>query len=52
MAAQAGLRLDERRMAILLEGAPWALAMAGRLHKKRDRFEEPALVFRFPGGNG
>ena len=52
MAAQASLRLDERRMAILLEGAPWALAMAGRLHKKRDRFEEPALVFRFPGGNG
>ena len=48
MAHRAGLRLDERQMAILLEAAPHALAMANRVRKDRDRFEEPALVFRFP----
>jgi len=47
-AARAGLKLDERLQTILLETAPYALAMAGRIRKKRDRFEEPALVFRFP----
>ena len=49
MAARAGLKLDERRQAILLEAAPHALAMANRIRKDRGRFEEPALVFRFPG---
>jgi aspartyl-tRNA(Asn)/glutamyl-tRNA(Gln) amidotransferase subunit A len=48
MAARAGLKLDERQQAILLEAAPYALAMANRIRKDRDRFEEPALVFRFP----
>jgi len=36
------------RTAILLETAPFALAMAERNRKPRDRAEEPALVFRFP----
>jgi hypothetical protein len=48
MAARAGLELDERQQAILLETAPYALAMAERIRKDRNRFEEPALVFRFP----
>jgi hypothetical protein len=48
MAARAGLRLNERQQAILLECAPYALAMANRIRKNRGRFEEPALVFRFP----
>lgn len=47
-AVRAGLRLNERQQAILLETAPYALAMADRIRKSRDRFEEPALVFRFP----
>jgi aspartyl-tRNA(Asn)/glutamyl-tRNA(Gln) amidotransferase subunit A len=46
-AARAGLKLDERQMAILLEGAPYALAMADRMRKARDRMEAPSLVFRF-----
>ena len=48
MAARAGLKLDERQEAMLLESAPYALAMAERIRRPRDRFEEPALVFRFP----
>jgi aspartyl-tRNA(Asn)/glutamyl-tRNA(Gln) amidotransferase subunit A len=47
-ANRAGLRLDDYQTAILLETAPFALAMAGRVRKPRDRSEEPALVFRFP----
>jgi len=48
MAARAGLKLDEYQQTILLEAAPYALAMAERVRRDRDRFEEPALVFRFP----
>lgn len=48
MAARAGLKLDDYRQTILLETAPYALAMAERVRRERDRFEEPALVFRFP----
>jgi aspartyl-tRNA(Asn)/glutamyl-tRNA(Gln) amidotransferase subunit A len=48
MAARAGLKLNEYQQAILLEAAPHALAMANRIRHDRDRFEEPALVFRFP----
>ena len=48
MAARAGLKLNERQQAILLESAPYALAMANRIRRSRDRFEEPALIFRFP----
>ena len=47
MARRAGLRLNERQMQILLEAAPHALAMAARIHKPRDRMDEPSLVFRF-----
>jgi aspartyl-tRNA(Asn)/glutamyl-tRNA(Gln) amidotransferase subunit A len=47
-ANRAGLRLDDYQTAILLETAPFALAMAERVRKPRDRSEEPALVFRFP----
>ena len=49
MAARAGLKLNERQMLILLEAAPYALAMAERIRKPRDRMEEPSLVFRFAG---
>jgi aspartyl-tRNA(Asn)/glutamyl-tRNA(Gln) amidotransferase subunit A len=48
MATRAGLKLNERQQAMLLEAAPYALAMAERIRRDRDRFEEPALVFRFP----
>jgi aspartyl-tRNA(Asn)/glutamyl-tRNA(Gln) amidotransferase subunit A len=47
MALQAGLRLDERQMMILLETAPHALAMAGRMRRSRGLMEQPSLVFRF-----
>ena len=48
MASRAGLKLNDYQTAILLETAPYALAMAERVRKPRDRMEEPALVFRFP----
>ena len=48
MAQRAGLKLDERQMTILLEAAPYALAMSERMRKPRERSEEPSLVFRFP----
>jgi aspartyl-tRNA(Asn)/glutamyl-tRNA(Gln) amidotransferase subunit A len=47
-AMRAGLKLNERQQAILLETGPYALAMAERIRKDRNRFDEPALVFRFP----
>jgi len=47
-ARRAGLKLNDYQAAILLETAPFALAMAERVRKPRDRAEEPALVFRFP----
>jgi aspartyl-tRNA(Asn)/glutamyl-tRNA(Gln) amidotransferase subunit A len=47
LARRAGLKLDERQMAMLLETAPYALAMAERVRKTRSRNEEPSLVFRF-----
>jgi aspartyl-tRNA(Asn)/glutamyl-tRNA(Gln) amidotransferase subunit A len=47
-ARRAGLELDERQMTILLETAPYALAMAERIRKPpRDRMEPLSLVFRF-----
>jgi aspartyl-tRNA(Asn)/glutamyl-tRNA(Gln) amidotransferase subunit A len=48
MAARAGLKLNERQQAILLEPAAYVFEMANRIRKDRARFEEPALVFRFP----
>ena len=47
-ATRAGLKLNDYQTAILLETAPFALAMADRIRKPRDRMDEPALVFRFP----
>ncbi|MEQ1774889.1 MAG: amidase [Burkholderiales bacterium] len=47
MAKRAGLNLNERQMAILLENAPAALEMANRLRKPRDRMDEPSSTFRF-----
>jgi len=47
-AQRAGLKLNDYQTTILLETAPFALAMAERVRKPRDRMEEPALVFRFP----
>jgi aspartyl-tRNA(Asn)/glutamyl-tRNA(Gln) amidotransferase subunit A len=47
-AKRAGLKLNEYQTEILLETAPFALAMAERIRKPRDRSEEPSLVFRFP----
>jgi aspartyl-tRNA(Asn)/glutamyl-tRNA(Gln) amidotransferase subunit A len=52
MAARAGLALNERQMTILLESAPYALAMAERVRKPRDRMDEPSLVFRFSDTGG
>ena len=48
-AERAGFKLNEYQTAILLETAPFALAMAERMRKPRERSEEPSLVFRFPG---
>ena len=45
-AQNAGLRLDERQISILLESAPHAIAMAKRIRKQRDVMEEPSLIFR------
>ncbi|MGZ5162295.1 MAG: amidase [Burkholderiales bacterium] len=47
LARRAGLKLDERQTAMLLETAPYALAMAERVRKTRSRMDEPSLVFRF-----
>ncbi len=47
-AQRAGLKLNDNQTAILLETAPFALAMAERVRRPRERMEEPALVFRFP----
>ena len=39
--------MDRQVMTILLESAPYALAMVERIRKSRDRMDEPSLVFRF-----
>jgi aspartyl-tRNA(Asn)/glutamyl-tRNA(Gln) amidotransferase subunit A len=48
MVKKAGLTLNDRQMAILLEVAPYALAMADRVRRMHDRSLEPCNVFRFP----
>ncbi len=48
MARKAGLKLTERQTAILLEVAPYALAMADRVRRLHDRDVEPANTFRVP----
>jgi aspartyl-tRNA(Asn)/glutamyl-tRNA(Gln) amidotransferase subunit A len=47
MARRAGLKLNAGQWAILLETAPYAIAMAERVRRPRARAEEPSLVFRF-----
>jgi len=48
MASRCGLKLTERQMALLLEAAPYALAMADRVRRLHDRDLEPANSFRVP----
>jgi aspartyl-tRNA(Asn)/glutamyl-tRNA(Gln) amidotransferase subunit A len=48
MVKKAGLKLNERQMAIVLEVAPYVLAMADRVRRMHERSLEPANVFRFP----
>ncbi|HEX7212987.1 MAG TPA: amidase [Methylomirabilota bacterium] len=47
-ARRAGLRLDDQMLAQLLEGAPYALGMVGRLRRDHGLHHEPANVFSFP----
>ena len=47
MARRNGLKLNERQMAILLENAPYALAMTERIRTPRNRMDEPSSTFRF-----
>jgi aspartyl-tRNA(Asn)/glutamyl-tRNA(Gln) amidotransferase subunit A len=47
-ARRAGLPLDDLMLAQLLEGAPYALAMARRIRRDHDLHHEPANVFSFP----
>ena len=49
---KARLPLDERTMALVLEAAPYVLAMADRVRRLHARSLEPCNVFRFPGGAG
>jgi aspartyl-tRNA(Asn)/glutamyl-tRNA(Gln) amidotransferase subunit A len=49
MARKCGLKLTERQTAMLLEAAPYALAMADRVRRLHDREVEPANMFRVPG---
>ncbi len=52
LAAKAQLQLNERQMGLLLEAAPYALAMADRVRRKHERSAEPCNVFRFPRSVG
>lgn len=47
-ARRAGLKLGEREYALLLEAAPYALAIAGRICRDHDPCDEPASIFGFP----
>ena len=48
MVKKAGLKLNERQMAMVLEVAPYVLAMAERVRRMPERSLEPCNVFRFP----
>jgi aspartyl-tRNA(Asn)/glutamyl-tRNA(Gln) amidotransferase subunit A len=48
MVEKAGLKLSERQMAMVLEVAPYVLAMADRVRRMPERSLEPCNVFRFP----
>jgi len=47
LAHRAGLKLDERQMAMLLESAPSRWRWLPAVRKPRERAEEPSMVFRF-----
>ena len=47
-ARRAGLRLDDLMLTQMVEGAPYALAMAERLRRDHQLHHEPANVFTFP----
>ena len=47
-ARRAGLRRDDLMLAQLLEGAPHALRMVGRLRRDHALGHEPANIFSFP----
>jgi aspartyl-tRNA(Asn)/glutamyl-tRNA(Gln) amidotransferase subunit A len=49
-AQRAGLQLNDEQFAQLLEGAPYALAMARRLRRDHGYADEPGNVFSFPAG--
>jgi aspartyl-tRNA(Asn)/glutamyl-tRNA(Gln) amidotransferase subunit A len=49
LAIRAGLKLPDHLLVQLCEAAPFALAMAQRIRRRRERSDEPANVFRFPG---
>ena len=44
---RAALKLSSEQFALLCEVAPYALAMAGRIRRSRDRSDQPANVFVF-----
>jgi aspartyl-tRNA(Asn)/glutamyl-tRNA(Gln) amidotransferase subunit A len=46
VSARAGIKLDDTLLALLCEAAPYALAMANRISRSLDRFDEPADIFR------
>ncbi len=48
LARRAGLTLGERERRLLFESAPYALAIAQRIGRRRARSDEPASVFEFP----
>ncbi len=47
-AKRAGLQLNDEQFAQLLEGAPYALAMAKRLRRDHGYTDEPGNIFCFP----
>jgi hypothetical protein len=49
VAVKCGLKLTDRQTALLLEAAPYALAMANRVRRLHDRHVEPANTFRVAG---
>jgi aspartyl-tRNA(Asn)/glutamyl-tRNA(Gln) amidotransferase subunit A len=49
MASKCGLKLTDRQMALLLEAAPYALALADRVRRLHGFDVEPASTFRVPG---
>jgi aspartyl-tRNA(Asn)/glutamyl-tRNA(Gln) amidotransferase subunit A len=49
MAARAGFRLGARHFEALFRAAPHALAMSGRLRRRRNPGDEPSNTYKHPG---